>query len=78
MGMTMNQKQQPDSDSEYTFYFQMSDGVGRFSCAVAVAASTRSEAEELFRENSTTIVQMARDNISRGLHKDLPLRLSFP
>jgi hypothetical protein len=74
----MHGNRQADSDSEYTFYFQMSDGVGRFSCAVAVTASTRVEAEELFDENSKTILQMARDGIARGLHNDLPFRLSFP
>jgi hypothetical protein len=74
----MHRKPQENSDSEYNFYFQMSDGDGRFSCAVAVTASTQDEAEELFRENSETIVQMARDSISRGLHKERPFRLSFP
>ncbi len=74
----MHRKSKKDSESEHTFYFQMSDGVGRFSCVVAVKSPTRDEAEILFRENSKTIVQMARDNISRGLHKDPPLKLSFP
>ncbi len=74
----MHQKPKADSESEYTFYFQISDGIGRRACAVAIAAPTRDEAQVLFQENSTTIVQMARDNISRGLHKDLPLKLSFP
>ena len=74
----MQRTPQENSDSEYNFYFQMSDGDSRFSCAVAVTASTQNEAEEHFRENSETIVQMARDSISRGLHKELPFRLSFP
>lgn len=74
----MHHTKKADSDSEYTFYFQMSDGENRFSCAVDVAAPTRDKAETLFSENTATIVEMARDNISRGLHKDRPLRLSFP
>jgi len=74
----MRKMRKADSGSEYTFYFQMSDGESRFSCAVAVAASTRGEAEKLFSENAETIIAMARDNISRGLHKDPPLRMNFP
>lgn len=74
----MHENRQAESESEYTFHFQMSDGIGRFSCAVAVTASTRIEAEGLFDENSETILRMARDSIARGLHNDLPFRLSFP
>jgi hypothetical protein len=74
----MHETPKTGSESEYTFYFQMSDGANRFSCAVAVAAPTRDVAETLFSDNTATIIEMARDNISRGLHRDLPLRLSFP
>jgi hypothetical protein len=55
----------------------MSDGNGRFACAVTVASQTRDQAETLFRENSKKIVQKARDNMSRG-SQNRPLRLSFP
>lgn len=74
----MRQTLNTNSQEGYTFYFQMSDGDGRFTCEVTVASQSRDQAETLFRENSTTIVEKARDNISRGLHKDPPLRLSFP
>jgi hypothetical protein len=70
------QEQEPKAG--YTFYFQMSDGRGRLSCAVTVASPTRDQAEIIFRDNSSEIVRLARANIASRSLDTSPLRLNFP
>ncbi|MDB5634982.1 MAG: hypothetical protein JWR49_3837 [Tardiphaga sp.] len=69
---------QEASESEHTIYFQMSNGPGRFACAVRVKSSTREEAQLLFRHNSSTIEQMAREAIARCSDEKPQLSLAFP
>jgi hypothetical protein len=70
------QEQEPKAG--YTFYFQMSDGKGRLSCAVTVASPTRDQAEIIFRDNSLEIVRLARANIASRTLETSSLRLNFP
>jgi hypothetical protein len=73
----MHHSTKQDSDSEHTIYFQMSNGAGRFACAVRVASSTKEQANVVFRDNCSTIQQMARDAIARGSDDKPQLRLTF-
>jgi hypothetical protein len=69
---------QEASESEHTIYFQMSNSPGRFACAIRVKSSTREEAQLLFRHNSSTIEQMAREAIARCSDEKPQLSLAFP
>jgi hypothetical protein len=70
--------QEQEPKASYTFYFQMSDGKGRLSCAVTVASPTRDQAEIIFRDNSLEIVRLARANIASRTLETSSLRLNFP
>jgi hypothetical protein len=70
--------QNQDSESGFTFYFQMSDGKGRMACAVTVASPSRDQAEIVFRDNTSEIIRMARENIAARPADTSPLRLHFP
>ncbi len=64
--------------SDHEFYFQMSDGKGRLACCVSLSSSTREEAEIQFQQNSSAIIQLARDYIANAWTGDLPVRITFP
>jgi hypothetical protein len=60
------------------FFFQIADGVGRRTCSVTILLPTRESAELYYRENSSNIVQMARERLSAGETAAGPLRLHLP